>query len=420
MPGPLAIAGVMATLRHLIGDAVASASLDSLGDISITCAPPDTLLEDAARNALNLYLWKVTQNPGHANECLPSHSGGGARLSSPRLALDLHVMLTATGTGDHTAAILLGHGMQRLHEHPVLSRADIEAALHIGASAAEIAQLGAADLLLMTSDLPDQVEGIRITPTQSEGEDLTKLWPAFNAALRMTALYKVSVVLIETRRDIPQGPPVREYRVTTFPMRRPSIDRVVAQPGTVDAALRPEIQPTAGSRVMLTGSGFVADRMEVRIGGVLVTPGPADLLSDQRISVPLPATLRPGLNLARIEHFWLASGEQRLREASRGGAFSVAPTVSAIAATATGPGPLFTGSIDATITNPAGEDQSVRLHLFPDDPNLPRRAFTAAARVGDSTALQFPADGLAPGTYTYALAIDGGETVPAPLVVAVP
>jgi hypothetical protein len=40
--------------------------------------------------------------------------------------------------------------------------------------------------------------------------------------------------------------------------------------------------------------------------------------------------------------------------------------------------------------------------------------------VGDSTALQFPAEGLAPGTYTYALAIDGGETVPAPLVVAVP
>ncbi|SMY06269.1 DUF4255 domain-containing protein [Flavimaricola marinus] len=420
MPNALALAAVTATLKYLVEDAVTTAGLDTLGQITISSGPPDALLDGEAKNVLNLYLWKVTHNPAFANECLPSHSGSGARLSSPRLGLDLHFMMTATGTGDLNAAILLGHGMQRLHEHPVLSKANMEAALHIGAPAAEIALLGAAEKLLLTSDLPSQIEGVRITPAKTEDEELTKLWPAFNAALRMSALYKVSVVLVETERDIPQGPPVREFALTTFPLKRPTIDRVVAQPGTVDAPLVADAQPTAGSRVMLTGSGLTADLMELSIGGTVVAPGPADLLSDQRISVPLPATLRPGIQLARIEHYWQASGELRLREASRGGAFTVAPTVNAISATATGAGPLFDGTIDATIANPAGEDQSIRLYLFPDDDTQPRRAFTATARAGDSTALEFEATDLQPGDYSYALSIDGGETAPAALTIPVP
>ena len=52
----------------------------------------------------------------------PRATRRGQRITNPPLALDLHYLLTAYGIAELQAEVLLGYGMQLLHEHPVLGR----------------------------------------------------------------------------------------------------------------------------------------------------------------------------------------------------------------------------------------------------------------------------------------------------------
>lgn len=132
MSNALAIAGVTAILRDRLNDGLLNANLDSLGQFSVTSSPPDLLVGDAdPANRLNIYLWNVTRNAAWSSQRLPARSAAGERIDNPFLALDLHYILTATGAEDLNAEILLGYGMQVLHETPVLTRADIRTALGV-------------------------------------------------------------------------------------------------------------------------------------------------------------------------------------------------------------------------------------------------------------------------------------------------
>ena len=72
---------------------------------------------------LNLFLYQVTPNQGWRNVGpAVRRRRRASRLTNPPLALDLHYLLTAYGAADFEAEILLGYGMQVLHEHPVLDR----------------------------------------------------------------------------------------------------------------------------------------------------------------------------------------------------------------------------------------------------------------------------------------------------------
>ena len=97
---------------------------------------------------------------------------------------------------DFDCEILLGYGMQRLHETPVLPRDAIRTALgsatppHVVGDILPIGPLAAADLA-------DQVEQIKIAPQSMNTEEVSKLWTALQAHYRPTATYHISVVLIE-------------------------------------------------------------------------------------------------------------------------------------------------------------------------------------------------------------------------------
>jgi uncharacterized protein DUF4255 len=184
----LAIAGVTAVVRELLDGWLQDADLgDALGgaSASVTAVAPDTI-ELTGANAvprLNLFLHQVSHNPGWRNAGLPSRDPRGRRTQAPPLALDLHYLLTAYGPQPFQAEVLLGHGMQLLHELPVLDRQAIEAGLP-----AE----------LRPSHLARQVEQIKVTPEPMGTEEISRLWSALQAKYRPTAAYQVSVVLIES------------------------------------------------------------------------------------------------------------------------------------------------------------------------------------------------------------------------------
>ncbi len=119
MSSALAIAAVTASLRDRLYNGLLDHELSNVGSVSVTAKPPDQISKDTTElNQLNLFLYQVTPNLGWRNADLPSRDNGGTRVTNPPLALDLHYLLTAYGAAEMNAEILLGYGMQLLHQFP--------------------------------------------------------------------------------------------------------------------------------------------------------------------------------------------------------------------------------------------------------------------------------------------------------------
>ena len=124
MSSPLAIAAVTAALKDLLNDGLLNHDLSSVGSFTVSALPPDRIATgNTEPNQLNLFLYQVTSNQGWRNEGLPTRNPAGQLVGGPKLALDLHYLLTAYGSQDMNAEILLGYAMLLMHETPVLTRA---------------------------------------------------------------------------------------------------------------------------------------------------------------------------------------------------------------------------------------------------------------------------------------------------------
>ena len=233
MSNALAIAGVTAVLKDLLDSGLIDHQVtDTLGaGVLVTALAPDMvpITGDGAVPRLNLFLYLATPNAAWRNADLPSRSASGQRTGNPPLALDLHYLLTAYGIADLEAEVLLGYGMQLLHENPVLSRAAIRTALN--PSPVSGALLPTVYKALHSVDLAEQVEMLKITPMAVNAEELSRLWSALQAHYRPSAAFQVSVVLIE-----PQHPAVSPLPVLTRGRRVAGRERdegVLVTPGLV-------------------------------------------------------------------------------------------------------------------------------------------------------------------------------------------
>jgi Pvc16 N-terminal domain len=260
MSSPLAIGAVSAVLRNLLDDGLIEAGAAMGSTVSVSAVAPDTInLENPDESPrLNLFLHQVTPNSGWRNTALPSRSASsGERLTNAPLALDLHYLLTAYGRADFHAEILLGYAMHLLHERPVIDRAAVRRALN--PSPLDVSMLPPAFQALAASDLADQVELIKITPSAMSVDEMSKLWSAIQTHYRPSTAYQVSVVLIEgTRPGRSPLPVLSRGRVDPMTQR----DRgVVVNPDllpplpTLFAATPPLLQSGArlGETVTVTG-----------------------------------------------------------------------------------------------------------------------------------------------------------------------
>ena len=255
MASPLAIAAVTAALKDLLNDGLLNHDLSPVGSISVTAVPPDRVVTGQTEpNQLNLFLYQVTPNLGWRNAGLPARDRNGVRLTANPLALDLHYLLTAYGSQDLNAEILLGYAMHLLHETPVLTRAQLRTVL--GApSPVDGTILPGPFGTLSAVDLADQIELIKLSPVYLSTEDLSKLWTAMQARYRPTMGYIASVVLIE---------PSNLGRAAQPVLRRGANDSgpvAVAAPFPTLASVRPEASELLpamrlGDDLLVTGTSF--------------------------------------------------------------------------------------------------------------------------------------------------------------------
>jgi hypothetical protein len=410
MSTSLAIASVTAVLKDLLNNGLIDHDLAaSVGDVVVTALPPDRIDtgDGAERSQLNLFLYQVTPNPGWRNVGLPARDARGDRLTNPPLALDLHYLLTAYGAKDLHCEILLGYGMQLLHETPVLVRDAIRRAL-APPSPIDGSGLPASLQALSASDLAEQVEQIKIVPVALTTEEISRLWTAFQAKYRPTAAYQVSVVLIESRQATRAALPVRARNLYVEPLRDPVIERVLSQ--TADGApILPDQPILAGHNLVLEGQRLRSDHAVVTVGGIQAT---TTEVTDARIVARIPASLPAGVQGIQVRHDVMMGTPEVLHAgaSSNISAFVLRPRIDAVA-------PTTPGVVRLSVAPPVGPLQRVVLMLNELGAPSSRlaRAYTFHVPTrppadAPSSTVDVPWRDVGSGTYLVRTQVDGAES----------
>ncbi|MDF5753119.1 DUF4255 domain-containing protein [Spongiactinospora sp. TRM90649] len=284
----LALGAVSAVLRNVLDNGLIDAGSALQGSVRVSVKAPDLIKLDDPQAApqLNLFLHRVSPNPAWRNMDLPSRDTRGDRITNPPLALNLHYLLTAYGREDLHAEILLGYGMQLLHERPFLDRAAIRKALSLVPLNPNMLPEAFRDP--PNAGLAEQFETLKITPEPLDVDGMSKLWSAVQTHYRPSAAYEVSVVLIEAVQPAADPLPVLTRGLTVTPspgLPYPAIESVVAPDGTSTAEL--------GETVTVHGHRLAGTGVTVRLAHRLL-PVPHEIAigssSDPgRLSFTLPA-----------------------------------------------------------------------------------------------------------------------------------
>jgi len=205
MSNSQAIAGVTVMLDFLITEGVTQ-ELGS-GDVDIvTTKPPDKAREEGQENnQINIFLYQTSPNSAWRNQDMPTKVKPG-ETGKPPLALNLYYLITAYGkeNDDTESHKILGVAMGVLHDRPLIRSQDIERAIANGSGLLEDPK----KTLLEDSNLKNQMERISVTPITLSLEEISKLWGTFQTQYRISAAYKVSVVLIESKISVKTPLPV--------------------------------------------------------------------------------------------------------------------------------------------------------------------------------------------------------------------
>ena len=418
MSNALAIAAVTAVLKDLLNNGLIQHDLSAaMGTVAVTAKAPDLITAGPNESPqLNLFLYQITPNAGWRNAAMPERNAAGERINNPPLALDLHYLLMAYGGADFQAEILLGYGMQLLHETPTLAREAIRTAL-APTPPVTGSILPPAFQALSAADLADQVEQIKICPETLNIEELSKLWSAFQANhFRLTAAYQASVVLIESRKPTRSAPPVLTRKLVVRPLQRPHID-------TVRTSAVPPLDPriSVGSTLLVHGRDLVGPTTVVRIGEGTV-PAAAVRLGERELAVDLALVpeLRAGVQAVQVVHE-LPMGEpepgtpHRVVE-SNVQPFVLQPTIT-VPATVSAAG----GSLPINIAPAVGRSQRTALVLYEfDAPNhRPARSFSFSAPKDNgivgaaiaTTTIDFAFRDVPAGDYLAWVQVDGAESL---------
>jgi hypothetical protein len=398
MSTPLAVATVSAVLQNFLQNSVTDLATVLGGPVTVSTEPPDRIDNGTASpDRINLFLFQATENQGWRNLALPSRSANGDRISNPYLALDLSYLLTAYGSGPLHAEVLLGQAMFVLHEMPVLTRDAIRA---VTLSPPQPPLLAG----LTLSELADQIEQIKIAPQVMSVEEISKIWSALQSQYRPTAVYKASVVLIESKKSVRPTLPVQARNLAVLPFEHPVIDVVQSQEN--DGAPIVENQPIlAGYNLVIDGQRLRGDATRVLIDEEEIVPDD-DRVTAERIVVALPGMLQPGLHSVQIAHR-VDFGTGFPSEPHRGFESNVAAFVLAPRITTPSPVNAAPNSVlSLGIAPPIGPAQRATLLVGASTISI------AARPPNDppASSLDFPIPGLVVGDYLLRVQIDGAES----------
>jgi len=417
MSGALAIAAVTAALRDLLTDGLLDHDLSAVGSVTVTALPPDRVTTGQNEpNQLNLFLYQVTPNLGWRNEGLPSRDGNGRRVSNPPLALDLHYIMTAYGSQDFNAEVLLGYGMQLLHETPVLSRAQLRTVLG-GASPVDGTILPPILGSLSALDLADQVELIKITPVTLSTEDLSKMWTAMQARYRPTMAYLVSVVLIQATGATKAAPPV---------LKRGGDDRgpvALASGFPSLSGARPALSQLLpamrlGDDLLLSGSDLDAEGAITAVfrnakADFSVEGAPAPGSSSDAMTIHIPAIAQDANAMNRWAVGVYSLALRMVRPdlppwTTNGVPIALAPLITVNPVNAV-PGDV---NLTVTCTPRLRPEQAAHTSLIFGSWTIPPLTTTTPADPLQPTILEFTIPGVPVGDYLIRLRVDGIDSLP--------
>jgi hypothetical protein len=408
MSNHLAIATVTASLAQFLQ---ATVEKDVPG-LTVTTARPDGANAPQQGVRVNIYLYQVTPNAAWRNTDLPTRSDDGRLTQRPRAALDLHYLLTFYGSeAQLEPQRLLGSAVRALHSHSVLTREQIRQTINSPTLS-----------FLAQSNLAEDVELVKFTPTTLSLEELSKLWAVFfQTQYALSVTYQGTLVLIETD-ETPGSPlPVLERNVYAVPFRVPVVERV-----RLDAADAGPI--TAGGNIVVEGRALRGDVTEVNLGGSKLPPVVPTLVTDTEMKLTLPADLRAGVQGLQVEqHFLMGTPPvPHTGFESNVAAFVLAPIITqpappSFVQTSVDPvTQLITGKMAVNFTPKVGKTQRVRVLLNEFQPPAARSPrgyiFNApqdngiAANQQEIDKIDFDIKDVAGGDYLVRVQVDGAES----------
>jgi hypothetical protein len=252
------------------------------------------------------------------------------------------------------------------------------------------------------SNLADEVERVKFTPSAMSLEEMSKLWSVFpQTPYSLSVAYQGTVVLIESE-DMPHTAlPVRERNLFVVPFRHPVIDQVVSQAG-------PEQPIVAGSTLLIQGRQLRGEITQVLLGGIEVTP---PVITDTQITLPLttppfPAgSLRAGVQGVQVIHPMLMGTPPVPHRGveSNVAAFVLRPTLTPTGASGT--------QVSFSVNPTVGREQRVVLLLNERTAGVPEAfRFEAPTQVANTTTLTIPISGVGAGQYLMRVQVDGAES----------
>jgi hypothetical protein len=370
----LAIAMVTETLRQMLTPPVSQA----VSGAEVKTARPTTAGTGLPSKGVNLFLYSVSPNGTLTNGDVPTRDSGGQLLRRPQVALSLHYLLSFYGDDETLEAQrLLGATVRSIHARPLLTRSTIRKTIDRLVS-------GDPAHFLKTADLAEQIELVKFTPVPLSLEELSKLWSVFfQTNYALSVAYEGNVVLIESDAKPSPSLPVARRGVHVVPRRQAVLE-----------AVDPPIA-RSGATVTLRGHDL-GGTTRVVVSTAAVTPAAGDV-KDEAIRITLPATVRAGVNTARVraDLDFGTPNEPHGGADSNSVAFMVQPSIAAIAqnpSTVTEGGiQMKKGEVKITFDPKVSRGQRVEMHLNE----------------------LHPAAGTAPHAYTFPAPPGNGLTNPA-------
>lgn len=401
MSNAFAIAAVTAGLKVVLRNAIAGLDSSLGGPPTVTALPPDRVNPVATDpNQLNLFLYAVNPNPGWSSQQFPSRDADGERVGNPPLALDLQYLLTAYAALDYGAEILLGHGMQALHEVPFFTRDWIKNHLKNSIPPNDI------PVALETSGLAEQIEQIRITPKALTMDEMSKIWTSVQGRYRTTVAYQVTVVLIESKAKKRSSLPVLIRNINVLPWTTLRLDQAV----NAENETHPIVE---GTVLRLRGSGLAQDGLEVQILGVDFT-NKIKRRTETEIDVELPSPLPAGVRAGVVPVYVVRQVTNNMEFSSNAISILLRPKFTKDPVVSTG---KITVEFSPTVT----ARQRVLLLLNTRKPaaGVKGKAFSLVSPANnqitgamtENSKIDFTAAGVPAGNYVVRIQVDGAESL---------
>jgi|GEM_PF-1107266 len=213
----LGVAHVTAALKTMLADRVKETGIG----FDVSMKRPDQL---GAQNAahINVYLYQITRNVHAGNHDLPTRNADGDLGNLPRVAIDLHYLVSFYGDEDRLESQrLMASTLRVLHEEPLLAKHWIQAAFTDGLynDILDPPPSPTPALSIPPSNLDLNAEPIRFVQTALSLEEMSKLWSVFfQTHYALSVAYSASVVFIEREspRVIPKQVLERNVEVVTL------------------------------------------------------------------------------------------------------------------------------------------------------------------------------------------------------------